>query len=119
LATTLPVETLAAAAGVARVYAWRWSIETRFETRKAWGRGRCMVRTWTAIDRLLWLVALAYAVLVLALHAGPLAILREHAVTLLRRRAVLGHRLTVGKLAEAIGRDFMRHQRAWSAAGLP
>jgi hypothetical protein len=47
-----------------------------------------------------------------------LAILREQAVTLLKRLAVLGRRLTVGKLAEAIGLDFARHRRAWASAWL-
>ena len=118
LATTLPVERLADARGIVRVYAWRWSIETAFETMKAWGLGRFMVRTWQAIDRLLWLVAVAYALLVVAARAGPLAILRDQAVTLLKRLAVLGRRLTVGKLAEAIGLDYQRHRHAWTTVWL-
>jgi hypothetical protein len=116
LATTLPVATVADIQGVVRVYAWRWAIETGFETMKAWGLGRFMVRAWQAIDRLLWVVAVAYALLVLALGEGPLAILREQAVALLKRLAVLGRCLTVGKLAEAIGLDFQRHRRAWASA---
>jgi hypothetical protein len=118
LATTLPLETLADARGVARVYSWRWAIETAFETLKAWGLGRFMVRAWQAIDRLLWVVAVAYALLVVALRAPPLAILHDQAATLLKRLAVLGRRLTVGKLAEAIGLDFARHRRAWTTAWL-
>lgn len=120
LATSFPLETLADVKGVARVSALRWSIETGFETMKAWGLGRFMVRSWTAIDRLLWAVALAlaYARLVLALHEGPLAILREQAMTLLRRLAVLGRHLTPGKLAEAIGLDYARHRRAWCSVWL-
>ena len=115
VATTLPVDTLADVKGVVRVYSWRWSIETGFESMKAWGLGRFMVRTWQAIDRLLWLVAVAYALLVVAVRDGPLAILRAQAVTLLQRLAVLGRRLTVGKLAEAIGLDHQRHRRAWAS----
>jgi hypothetical protein len=118
LATTLPVATLADAKGLARVYSWRWSIETAFETMKAWGLGRFMVRAWQAIDRLLWIVAVAYALLVVAVRAPPLAILREQAEALLKRLAVLGRRLTVGKLAEAIGLDYARHRRAWAAIWL-
>jgi Transposase DDE domain len=118
-ATTLPLETPADVAGVVRVYAWRWRIETAFETMKAWGLGRFMVRAWQAIDRLLWIVAVAYALLVLALRDPPLAILREQAGTLLKRAAVLGRRLTAGKLAEAIGLDYSRHRRAWTSAWLP
>ena len=118
LATTLPVATRADATGVARVYAWRWAIETGFETMKASGLGRFMVRAWRAIDRLLWVVAVAYALLVVALRAPPLAILREQAAALLKRLAVLGRRLTVGKLAEAIGLDYARHHRAWTTVWL-
>jgi hypothetical protein len=115
VATTLPVDTLADVKGVVRVYSWRWAIETGFETLKGWGLGRFMVRKWQAIDRLLWLVAVAYALFVVAARDGPLALLREQAVALLKRLAVVGHRLTVGKLAEAIGLDFHRHRRAWAS----
>jgi Transposase DDE domain len=118
LATTLPVNRLVDIKGVVRVYSWRWAIETAFETMKAWGLGRFMVRSWQAIDRLLWLVAVAYALLVVAARDGPLAILREQAAALLKRLAVLGRRLTVGKLAEAIGLDYQRHRRAWCTAWL-
>jgi hypothetical protein len=34
-------------------------METAFETMKAWGLARFMVRSWQAIDRLRWLVAVA------------------------------------------------------------
>ena len=85
---------------------------------KGWGLARFMVRRWQAIDRLRWVVAVAYALLVVAARDGPLAILREQAITLLKRLAVLGRRLTVGKLAEAIGLDFHRHRRAWASVWL-
>ena len=114
LATTLPVDTLADAIGVARVYSWRWAIETGFETMKAWGLERFMVRTWTAIERLLWVVALAYALLVLALRDGPLTLLHEQATALLTRLSVRSRRLTAGKLAKATGLDYSRHHRAWT-----
>jgi hypothetical protein len=77
-----------------------------------------MVRRWQAIDRLLWAVAAAYALLVLALHEGPLALLREQAAALLWHLAVPGRRLTVGKLAEAIGLDDAGHRRAWATVWL-
>ena len=115
LATTLPVRTRAEARGIAWVYAQRWCIETGFETLKAWGLERFMVRPWEAIDRLLWIVALAYTLIVLALQARPLARLRQQATALLQQQSVLGRRLTIGKLAEAIGLDFARHRRAWAA----
>ncbi len=85
---------------------------------KGWGLGRFMVRKWQAVDRLLWLVAVAYALLVVALRAPPLTILREQATTLLKRWAVPSRRLTVGKLAEAIGLDYLRHRPAWRTAWL-
>jgi Transposase DDE domain len=118
LATTLPARTLAECKGVARVYSQRWAIETAFETMKAWGLERFMVRAWQAIDRLLWVVALAYALLVLALHDRRSARLRDQARSLLWQWAVLGRRLTPGKLAEAIGLDFTNHRRAWATAWL-
>ncbi len=85
---------------------------------KGWGLERFMVRSWTAIDRRLWAVALAYALLVLALHEGLLTLLLVLARALLKCLAVLGRRLTVGKLAEAIGLDYARHRRAWIAVWL-
>jgi hypothetical protein len=118
LATTLPIETLADARGVARVYSMRWAIETAFETMHSWGQERFMVRSFEAIDRLLWIVALAHALLLLALRDGRLGSFRNQAVRLLRHQTVLGRRLTVGKLAEAIGLDFSRHKRAWAYAWL-
>jgi Transposase DDE domain len=118
LATTLPAQTLAQAKGVAWVYGQRWAVETAFETLKAWGLGAFMVRSWTAIDRLLWLVALAYALAVLALRDPRLARLRDRAAALLRQQAVLGRRLTPGKLAEALGLDFAQHRRAWASCWL-
>jgi hypothetical protein len=118
LVTTLPVESLADAKGIARVYAMRWAIETAFETMHAWGQDRFMVRSFQAIDRLLWVVGLAHALLVLALRDGTLTAFRDQARRLLGRRAVLGRRLTPGKLAQAIGLDFDRHHRAWAAAWL-
>jgi hypothetical protein len=118
LATTLPVGTLAACKGVACVYSQHWSMETAFETLKAWGLERFMVRAWQAIDRLLWIVALAYALIVLTLHDQRLARLCQQASSLLRLLTVLGRRLTPGKLAEALGLDYVRHPRAWAAVWL-
>lgn len=118
LATTLPVQSLADARGIARVYGQRWAIETGFETMHSWGQDRFMVRSFDAIDRLLWMVALAHALVMLALRDGKLAGFRDQAIRLLKQQAVLGRRLTVGKLAEAIGLDFDKHRRAWAHAWL-
>ena len=98
---------------MAAVYAQRWSIEASFQTMKAWGLGRFMVREWTAIDRLLWIVMLAFALLVFVRQAPPFRRLRAGAIGLLTQLAVLGRQLTVGKLAEALSLDFAQHPRSW------
>ncbi len=118
LATTLPAESLADAKGIARIYSQRWAIEAAFETMHGWGQDRFMVRSFDAIDRLLWIVALAHALVELALRDGKLAGFRVQALRLLKQQTVLGRRLTVGKLVEAIGLDFARHLRAWAPAWL-
>jgi hypothetical protein len=118
VATTLPVDTVAQARAIVRLYAQRWAIETGFETMHAWGQERFMVRSWTAIDRLLWVLAVAFALVVLALHAPPLRRFRGQAEAVLKQLSVLGEHLTAGKLAEAIGLDFPRHARAWLSAWL-
>jgi hypothetical protein len=119
LATTLPLRTRADAVGVVGVYSQRWPIETAFETMKSWGLGKFMVRSWTAIDRLLWVVALAYALSVLAVIAGGCGWLRRQVAALLAEQGARGRRLTPGKLAEAIALDFPRHTRAWAHAWFP
>ena len=116
-ATTLAVNTRGQARAVVGLYAQRWSIETGFETMHAWGQDRFMVRRWTAIDRLLWVLALAYALVVLALYDRTLRRFRDQAITLLKQVSVVGDDLTVGTLAEAISLDDQRHQRAWTSAG--
>jgi hypothetical protein len=118
LATTLPVDTPAQARAIVRLYAQRWAIETAFETMHAWGQERFMVRSWTAIDRLLWVLAVAYALVVLALHRRSLRRFRAQAIALLKALSVVGDQLTAGKLAEAIGLDFARHARAWLSVWL-
>ena len=110
----MAVDTPAQARAVVPLYAHRWAIETGFETMHAWGQDAFMVCQWTAIDRLLWGLALAYALLVLALVRRSCGRLRAQATALLTRLSVVGNHLTVGKLAEAIGLDYPRHQRAWS-----
>ena len=119
VATTLPVQVLADAKGVAWVYGQRWAVESAFEMMHSWGQERFMVRSWKAIDRLLWIVALAYVLAVLALQDGKMGSLRRQATALLRQLSVLGRHLTVGKLAEAIGLDFNKHHRAWASAWFP
>ena len=67
LATTLSVDTVAQARAIVRLYAQRWAIETGFETMHAWmhawGQEAFMVRRWRAIERLLWVLAVAFVVL--------------------------------------------------------
>jgi len=84
----------------------------------AWGQERFMVRTWVAIDRLLWIPAIAYALLLLVLHHPKLHRSRAQAEALLRLLSVVGQRLTIGKLAEAIRLDWIRHDRAWTSGWL-
>ena len=118
VATTLPVDSVAQARALVRLYAQRWAIETGCETMHAWGQDRFMVRSWTAIDRLLWVLAAAYALVVLGLHDRALRCFRVQAEAVLKQLSVLGDHLTVGKLAEAISLDFARHARAWLSAWL-
>ncbi len=118
LATTLTVTRLADAKAIARLYACRWAIETGFETMKAWGLQRFMVRKFKAIERLLSVVAVAYALAVLALCEASLQRFRQQAIQKLRYLTVVGRRLTPGKLAEAVGLDFADHRRAWMSAWL-
>jgi hypothetical protein len=72
-----------------------------------------MVRAWVAIERLLWLVALAYALATLVLYDGSSARLRRQLVGVLKVGGVVGRRLTVGKVAEGLGLDERQHRRAW------
>ena len=118
VATTRPGDTVAQARALVRLYAQRGAIETGCETRHAWGQDRFMVRSWTAIDRLRWVVAVAYALVVRALHDRTVRCFRQHAEAVLKQLSVLGAHLTPGKLAEAIGLDFARHSRAWLSAWL-
>jgi hypothetical protein len=115
LVPTLPLTTRAPARAVARLSASRGASETAFETLHAWGQERFMVRTWQAIDRLLWVLAVAYALLVLALHTPGLRSVRAHALALLKQQSALSAHLTVGKLAEASGLDSAPHARAWAS----
>jgi hypothetical protein len=116
LATTLPVDTMAQVRATVRLYAQRWAIETGFETMHAWGQEAFMARRWIAIERLLWVLAVAYALVVLALYQRTLRTVRRHATAVLKALSVVGDRLTVGNLAEAISLDYHGHRRAWIAA---
>jgi hypothetical protein len=113
LVTTLPVESLADAKAIARIYSQRWSIESAFEMMHGWRQDRFMVRSFDAIDWLLWIVAIAHTLMLLALRVGKLTSFCEETKRLLKQVA-LGRRLTVGKLAEAIRLDFAKHRRTWT-----
>jgi Transposase DDE domain len=118
LATTLPVDTVVQVRAIVRLYAQRWAIETGFETMHAWGQEAFMVRRWRAIECLLWVLAVAYALVVLALYQRTLRAVRRQAMAVLKALSVVGDHLTVGKLAEAIGLDYQQHRKAWLAAWL-
>jgi hypothetical protein len=75
-----------------------------------------MAPRWRAIERLLWVLAVAYALVVLALYQRMLRAVRRHATAVLKAFSVVGDRLTVGKLAEAIALDYHEHRRAWIAS---
>ena len=66
-----------------------------------------------AIERLLWCVALAYALATLALLDEELGRLRSQAQRILRVWGVMGRQLTVGKVVEALSLDWKQHRRAW------
>jgi hypothetical protein len=114
LATSFWVRTRTDAQGVAHIYSQRWAIETAFETMKAWGLEQFMVRQWDAIERLLWIVAVAYALATLALYLRALARFRAQAYGVLQRWSAVKRWLTVGKVAEALGYDYHHHPRAWT-----
>jgi hypothetical protein len=116
LATTLPVDTVVQVRALVRLYAQRWAIETGFETMHAWGQDAFMARRWIAIERLLWVLAVAHALVVLALYQRSLRTVQRQATAVLKALSVVGDRLTVGKLAEAIGLDYHGHRKAWIAA---
>ncbi len=99
---------------MAHIYSQRWAIESAFETMKAWGLDQFMVRQWAAIERLVWIVAVAYAVATLALYERAMTRFREQAYGVLRRWSAVKRWLTVGKVAEALGYDYHHHTRAWT-----
>ncbi len=117
LGTTLEVTTLAEAHAILQLYEKRWVIETAFETLKgAFGLEKFMVRQWQAIERLLNLVALAFAALLLLMQGiqKNVQVLLVQAVRVLKQWAAFKD-LTVGKLREAMAIDFKEHREAWYA----
>jgi hypothetical protein len=116
LATTVRMGGRLDLQGVTQIYAQRWAIESAFETMKAWGLEAFMVRHWEAIERLLWIVALAYTLATLVLYPRQFARFRDEVRAVVRCWGALGATLTIGKVAEAIGQDMRRHTRAWKRA---
>ncbi len=117
LGTTLDVSTLQDACAIIQVYEKRWTVETAFETLKgAFGLEKFMVRQWQAIDRLLNLVAVAFALLLLLMQGiqKNAQVLLAQAVRVLKQQAAF-KRLTVGKLREALALDFEQYREAWYA----
>lgn len=119
LATSLPVGRRHEVRAVVKIYEYRWAIETTFENMKSeLHLDEFMVRQWVAIERMLWAGAMAYILLVvlrLEAHEEGRRFLAE-VLRLLRRRAVMGKKLTVGKLREAIALDYIAHSKGWLAA---
>lgn len=119
LATPLPLQTLTQVREIVQLYEWRWAIETMFENlKRELHLDEFMVRDWRAIERLLWAGAMSYmALLVLRLterSAGQRCLKQIQAV--LRRRAVMGKQLTVGKVREALALDYQDNKSDWGAA---
>ncbi len=73
----------------------------------AWGQDRFMVRSFDAMDRLLWIAALAHALMVLALRDGKLASFRDQAIRLLKRQAatIEGRPVSLADLAAELDRQ--------------
>ena len=118
LATTLPVRNLLEAQDMLRLYEKRWTIEIGFQQLKgSFGLERFMVRAWTAVERLLNLVALAYLVLLLLLHDDAPAAqeLRAQARQFLAQASVWKQVLTVGKLHESLSLAFQENRHVWLA----
>ena len=78
------MDTVAQVRAIVRLYAQRWALETGFETMHAWGRNAFMVRRWIAIERLLWVLAVAYVLVVLALYQRTLRAVRRQATAVLK-----------------------------------
>ena len=117
LGTTLTVDTLAEAREVIHVYEKRWVIETAFETLKgSFGLEKFMVRHWRATERLLNLVAMAFALLILLLESTQknIVTLLAQVVRLLKAWAAF-KTLTLGKFREALALDFAADPHAWLA----
>ena len=70
------------------------------------------------IERLLWFVALTYALAPLLLWDPRERSLRVRSRVLLKRLAALGRRSIVGKLAKALALDHGSHAQTWTVLGL-
>ncbi|NLD74321.1 MAG: hypothetical protein GX649_16590, partial [Chloroflexi bacterium] len=91
-------------------------VGTLREVREVLGLGRFMVRAWRAIERLLWMVAAAYPLLLVVQGDRRFRGFRQTCRTLLGRMSVIGRRLTPGKIAEALSLDYLLHPQGWTRA---
>ena len=116
LVTDLPISSLKGAEELLKLYELRWRIETSFQQcKRELGLSRFTVRSLEAIERLLDLVMLAYALLVVMLSSSEGRVLRAEAEGVLRRWSVRRPRgrLTVGKLKEVLVLDCWLNRDAW------
>jgi len=109
LATTLPIDKLFQVREIVKIYEARWGIETMFEyLKRNWGLDKFMTRSKKAIDRALIFCTLAFMSLMLIWciknRQNQRFILSARALIL--QLSVLGKKLTVGKLKEAMEIDF-------------
>ena len=116
--THLPVDRLHEVRAVVKIYEYRWAIDTIFErTKRELHLDEFMVRQWAAIECLLWAGAMVYILVLLRLetHKESRRFLAE-VLQLLRQRAIMGKKLTVGKFREAIALDYTDYREQWPAA---
>jgi len=109
LATTLPIDKLFQVKEIVKIYEARWGIETMFEyLKRNWGLDKFMIRSKKAINRALIFCTLSFMSLMLIWciknRQNQRFILSAKALIL--RLSVLGKKLTVGKLREAMEIDF-------------
>jgi hypothetical protein len=115
LATTLPIDTNQELIRIARLYSWRWGIETFFWKFKQAFRADSwrVFSSWEAIDRLLTAAHIAYLTLLLFaefVRRGQTveirALRRQFDEVLRRRFARWDEQLTLGRFMRLVAMDF-------------
>jgi hypothetical protein len=118
LATSLPIDTLAEAAMVVRLYSTRWAIETFFfQLKQSLGAGGFRVfGSWRTMDRLLAVAHMA----MLALQLLYLTTRKRHrafwdsAIEVLARWSIRPANMRLTQFLEALAMDFLQQRYRWS-----